>query len=60
MPLLAFRFCVKNLAVGEFVFAFFDNKVTDDFIGVEALPLGDPVILWFVELYLEGAAGDRP
>ena len=59
MPLLAFRFCVKNLAVGEFVFAFFDNKVTDDFIGVEALPFGDPVILWFVELYLEGAAGNR-
>ena len=40
------------------MFACFDNKVTDDFIGVEALSFGGPVILWFVELYLEGAAGD--
>ncbi len=59
MPLLAFRFRIKDLIAGEFMFAFFDNKVADDFIGMEALPLGGPVILRFVELYLEGAGGDR-
>ena len=60
MPLLTFRFCVKDFFVGKFVFACFDNKVTDDFISVEAISFGSSVIFWFVELYLEGAAGDRP